>query len=238
MKAIIMAAGRGTRISRYINNRPKCTVDLGNETLIENTVKKLKSHNIDDIAIILGYKGEIIKEKLRNYNIKYYYNPFFDITNSIVSLWFAQEFLENDDLILMNADVFCESEIIEQILNDNCSPVLYADNSRKEEADYKFYYKNNILIKYGKELTGDDITGEYIGAARVNEDFLPIMKERLNELISQQKHNLWWEDVLYSLNNDIDIYVHDINNYFWAEVDYVEDYKRILEFIKSNKQYA
>lgn len=52
MKALIMAAGRGTRISRYLSDRPKCTVDIGNTPLIVNTVRELKKRGINEIAIL------------------------------------------------------------------------------------------------------------------------------------------------------------------------------------------
>lgn len=229
MKALIMAAGKGTRISRYISDRPKCTVDIGNVSLIENTIKELKSKGIDDIAMILGYKGDIVEELLKDYNIKFYYNYFFDVTNSIASTWFAKDFLD-DDVIIMNGDVFFESSILDDILNETLDPVLFCDNTRKEEADYKFYYENNKLIKYGKHLKGKDISGEYIGIAKISKKFLLEFKEQLDSLIHNQQHGVWWEDVLYSLCGKQDIYVRDIGGKFWAEVDFIEDYERILKF--------
>lgn len=229
MKALIMAAGKGTRISRYIGGNPKCTVDIGNIKLIENTIQELNGAGITEIAIILGYKGNVIEEILEPYNVKVYYNNFYDVTNSIASTWFAKDFLD-DDLIIMNGDVFFEHSLLADIINEKLSPVLFCDDSRKEEADYKFYYENNKLIKYGKELEGEDISGEYIGIAKISKEFISIFGQRLDELIKAQQHGLWWENVLYSLINDYEIYVKEINGKFWAEVDYIEDYERILKF--------
>jgi choline kinase len=229
MKALIMAAGKGTRISRYIGENPKCTVDIGNIKLIENTIKELNGAGITEIAIVLGYKGKVIEEILKHYNVNVYYNYFYDVTNSIASAWFAKDFLD-DDIIIMNGDVFFEHSLLGDIINEQLSPVLFCDNSRKEEADYKFYYEDSKLIKYGKELEGEDISGEYIGIAKIAKEFLPIFKERLDELIKTQQHGLWWENVLYSLISEYDIYVKEINGKFWAEVDYIEDYERILKF--------
>ena len=63
MKAILMAAGKGTRISRHIDGKPKCTVDLGYGTpLVNYTVELLKKNRIDDIILVLGYCGDIIKK--------------------------------------------------------------------------------------------------------------------------------------------------------------------------------
>jgi len=229
MKALLMAAGKGTRISRYIEGKPKCTVDIGNISLIEYTISQLQSRGITDIAIVLGYQSEVIKETLCKYDIEYYYNYFYDVTNSIASAWFAKDFLEGD-MLLMNADVYLEPDIFDVVLNEQKSPILFSDGSRKEEADYKFYYEGNELIKYGKGLEGEDISGEYVGVAKIKNDFVPSYIKRLSELISQGKHNMWWEDVLYSYVEEQSVYISDIQGMFWAEVDFIEDYERILQF--------
>lgn len=230
MKALILAAGRGTRISRYLSGNPKCTVDIGGVKLIQYTVSMLQKKGMREIALVLGYRQEVIREALREYEVTYYYNPFYDVTNSIASCWFARDFLDGDDLFIMNGDVFLEEGLIDRVLSCRTSPVLFADNRRKEDADYKFYYEKNILLKYGKELTGADITGEYVGAAHLAREFLPTFRRQLEEMISRQEHSVWWENVLYALTDRMPIYVEEVGDLFWAEVDYVEDYDRILRF--------
>ncbi|MBR3673268.1 MAG: phosphocholine cytidylyltransferase family protein [Clostridia bacterium] len=238
MKVLLLAAGRGTRISRYLSGNPKCTVDIGNEKLIQYTIRMLNKKGITDIAMVLGYRADIIKETLKDYDVKYYYNPFFDVTNSIASSWFAKDFLD-DDILIMNADVFLEEKLIDYILSQKDSPVMFADSSRKEEADYKFKFENGVLLKYGKELEGDDISGEYVGIGRFNKDFLKEFIVQLEKMINEQQHSVWWENVVYEISEQKDIYVNDVKGMFWAEVDYIEDYERILNFrgVKSNLQY-
>ena len=236
MKVLLLAAGKGTRISRYLQGKPKCTVDINGTPLIIYTIDMLRKKGIDEIAIVTGYQHEIIEELLADKNIKFYYNPFFDVTNSIASAWFARDFLQDDDVMIMNADVFCEEKVYDEILKVKECPVTIADSTRKEEADYKFYYEDGKLIKYGKELEGDDITGEYVGIAKLNCEFLPVFNNRLNEMINTQQNSVWWENVIYSMTNERGIFVHDIAGMFWAEVDYIEDYKRIIEFVSSEEK--
>jgi choline kinase len=229
MKVLIMAAGVGTRISRYIEGKPKCTVDIGDVSLIKYTIKQLEARGITDIGMILGYKSGVIEEILKEHNIKYYYNYFYEVTNSIASAWFAKDFF-NDDMILMNADVFLEEKLIDELFQEQRSPVLFSDSSRKEEADYKFYYEDNQLIKYGKDLSGDDISGEYVGVAKLKKEFVEKYCSRMEEYIKEGKHTMWWEDVLYSFSAERAVYIRDIKGMFWAEVDFIEDYERIREF--------
>ncbi|MCR5371689.1 MAG: phosphocholine cytidylyltransferase family protein [Clostridium sp.] len=229
MKVFILAAGKGTRISRYLSGRPKCTVDIGGIPLIRYTVEMLQSRGIRDIAISLGYRADVIREVLRGTGVRDYTNPFYDVTNSIASAWFAKEFLSGDDCLIMNGDVYMEPALLDRILAEEMSPVMFADESRKETADYKFFWEDGILKKYGKELAGDDISGEYIGIGRFSRDFMPDFLDRMEEMIGRQQHNVWWENVIYSMCGERPVYVKDVDGMFWAEVDYIEDYDRILE---------
>ena len=233
MKALLLAAGKGTRISRYLNGRPKCTVDIGNGVMLINyTIDLLRKKGIDEIAVVTGYQHKVIEEILENSGVKLYYSPFFDVTNSIVSAWFAKDFLD-DDMIIMNADVFCEEKIYDEILKLNSNPLMIYDSSRIKEADYKFYCPDNKILKYGKDLSEKETTGEYVGIAKLKRDFMPIFKERLNDMVCNQEHGVWWENVLYSMSDAMDIYAHDVSSMFWAEVDYIEDYERIRTYVKN-----
>ena len=228
MKVFILAAGRGTRISRYLSGKPKCTVDIGGMPLIRYTVEMLHSRGLTDIAISVGYRSEVIEEVLAGCGVRFYRNPFYDVTNSIASAWFAKDFLSGDDILIMNGDVYMEEALLDRILEEKESPVMFADESRRETADYKFFYENGILMKYGKELTGEDISGEYIGIGRFSADFMPAFLERMEEMIGRQEHSVWWENVIYSMCGERPVYVRDVDGMFWAEVDYIEDYERIL----------
>lgn len=230
MKVLLLAAGRGTRISRYLSGNPKCTVDIGDQQLIRYTLELFHKKGIYDIGMVLGYRAEVLREIVSEYDVKCYYNPFFDVTNSIASAWFASEFLTAyDDTLIMNADVYLDEELLDRIIACEKSPVMFADGTRKEEADYKFKYEDGQLLKYGKELTGDDISGEYIGIGKFSKDFMPEFMERLNSLINTQNHSIWWENILYSMVGVRPVYVEEMDGLFWAEVDYVEDYERILK---------
>ena len=236
MKALLLAAGQGTRISRYLNGCPKCTVDIGNGMpLIQYTVNMLKQIGITDIAVVTGYRHEVIEDLLKGQGISFYYTPFFNVTNSIASAWFARDFICDDDIVIMNADVFCEESVFKRILEIKLNPVMFYDTSRIEEADYKFYCENDKIVRYGKELSPAETTGEYIGIAKISEDFLPRFRERMDEMISTQQSNVWWENVLYSLSADVAINAYDVYPEFWAEVDYIEDYERIKKFVKGDK---
>lgn len=240
MKALLLAAGRGTRISRNIDGRPKCTVRLdANTTLIEYSIDLLQRKGIDDITIALGYRGDVIRETLSGSRVKFVENPFYDVTNSIASLWFAREELKDaDHFLLMNGDVFLSEQALDAVLSEKRSPVLFYDITRREGADYKFFCQGDRIVKYGKELSLEETSGEYVGCAVFADQFLGTFVLRLEELIRTQKHSMWWEDVLYSMSAEYPILAKDVEGAFWGEIDFVEDYERIMAFYRDRDKPA
>ena len=236
MKILIMAAGRGTRISRQIHGKPKCCVEFQGEPLIQKTLGLLKELQLGEIGIVTGYQsGEVLKN-ISNFQLAKFYNPFFDVTNSIASLWFAKDFLSTaEDLIIINGDLFIERELMNFALEKNNPPVLMlADSTRIEDADYRFQWEDNILQKYGKKLSNEETTGEYVGIGRISKKFMPKFITRMHEMINSQQSGNWWEDIVYSLvGSGVDINITDTKGIFWAEVDYMEDFERIEQYLKS-----
>lgn len=236
MKVIILAAGRGTRISKLIGDIPKCTVDVGGVPLIKRTITMLKNYGVSDISIVLGYKHNVVSEVIKGMGVKEYVNPFYHVTNSLGSLWFAREnFRGSEDFIICNGDVFWTKEIFESISKSDKELVLLSDKKRVDDGDYFFQTDNKVLKAYGKELTRENRDCEYVGVAKISANMIESFKNRLLKMVDNQESDKWWENVLYSMVEERPIYVEDVGEAFWAEVDFIEDYNRILEYIKNTK---
>lgn len=230
MRAIILAAGMGTRISKYIEEKPKCMVDIGGTTLLGYTITMLQKKGVSEITVCVGYRANDIIETVSALGVQFVYNPFYDVTNGIASIWFARDFIrDDDDLLIMSGDLYLEPEIVDELIAQKQSPVLLVDSTRIVDADYRFHYENGILMRHGKDLSIEDTTGENLGIAKLGKDFIPIYKAHMLEMINHQKHSVWWESVMYDMIPGQNIYVHDIAGKFWAEVDQIEDYRKILK---------
>lgn len=235
MKAILMAAGMGTRISSQ-TNKPKSLLPLGNESLLMHTVKMLLENEIK-VCIILGYKGDCIREELKGLEVTFYENPFYKVTNSIASLWFAKDELDGkEDILLGNADVFYPQEMLDLLKTSDHNSMLLADNTRITVGDYFFKCdEKQNLIDYGKELKVKDRTCEYVGLAKIKKVFIPTFKQQMESLVKAGEYNFWWENTLYSMIDDEKIYVKDVEGIFWGEVDTKEDYRRILDYVETHQ---
>lgn len=232
MKAILLAAGKGTRISRMIEPVPKSTLPIKGIPLIRYTVEMLAKYDIHS-AVCVGYQKECIYEALKGLDVTYYNNPFYDVTNSIASLWIARDELD-DDMIIMNADVYLSTEILEMVLNDKHDNVMAMDTTRIAMGDYFFKTMDSGCIKkYGKDLPLQERSGEYVGIAKITKSFLPAFLKKMDQLIEQLHHNGWWENVMYAFaeNDEHPIHTLDVEGRFWSEIDFFDDYERILNYI-------
>ncbi len=234
MRAFLLAAGRGTRISKSIPDIPKCTLDIGGKPLVLRTVEMLLARGVE-VTIIVGYRHWCIREALKDLPVNIVYNPFFDVTNSIGSLWMAKDGLVADDTIIANADVFWSKDLFDFVCAQTQDVFMLADKERVVDGDYFFYTEDGIIRKYGKELTLENRTCEYVGIAKLSADFVPAFKGKLEEKVGRQEHGFWWENVLYDMTADRDIYAVDVDGRFWAEIDFIEDYNRILKYVEANE---
>ena len=236
-KAILMAAGKGNRISRMIQDIPKSTLPINRVPLVRITVEKLLSLGIKPV-IVVGYHRDKITKALEGLPVIFYNNPFYAVTNSIASLWFARKELE-DDVLIMNADVYVSDEILNDVLEDPREAVMSIDVTRRKTGDYFFATaESGIIKKYGKDLPIDERSCEYVGLAKVRQPFLKRFAKRLEELINQEQYMLWWENVLYSFAEQDEFPIHtiDVKKLFWSEIDYFDDYERILEYLSKGSE--
>ncbi len=226
MKAIIMAAGVGSRIRSVIGDKPKCLIVADGETLISRMVRILKSRNVKEITVITGYRSELIHEELGS-RVNYFHNPFFSVTNSIASLWLARDLL-NDHIILMNADLYVEEKVIDIALSQTRHVVMLSDSSRIETADFRFGVDGDRIVKTGNNLSNHETDCEYVGIVRIDRSFIGEFKTRMEHMIQRADFRNWWEGVLYSfINDNMTIYHEDVIGTFWTEVDHLGDYQRL-----------
>ena len=232
MKAIIMAAGVGKRLQALNINKPKCLITVGSETLIRRSVNLLVNKGISDITVIVGFMAHLIRNELNN-DVAYFENPDFHSTNSIKSLWYARDLLE-DNVLLLNGDLYYEHSILDYAINQTNAVVMLADSTRIDNADYRFGFTGKQINLFGKHLTNQETDAEYVGIVRIDKGFIKTFKQTLKEMIAAGRSNIWWEDVLYSfISKQVPIHFFDVAGTFWTEVDTLQDYNYLQNWITS-----
>lgn len=111
MKAIILAAGQGTRLKKYTENLPKGMLSFMGETIIERQVKTYRRCGIDDIVVVRGFAAD----KIAYQGVKYYDNADFANTNMVESLLAAKaEF--TDDVVVSYSDILFEERLLKGMM--------------------------------------------------------------------------------------------------------------------------
>lgn len=233
MRAVLMAAGVGRRISDSVE-KPKSTLSVGDTTIIRHTVEMLVDNGID-VAVVVGYRKHDIYKALEGLPVTYFFSPFYKVTNSMASLWFAKKFLKKDeDILFANADVYWEEDLLNSLLKDEHQISMLVDKSRGAVGDYCFELTDDGYINdYGKELAVDKKHCEYVGVAKVRGEFITTFKDLLEDAVENEVYDLWWENVLYCNCIEHPIFTIDVGDSFWGEVDVMDDYRRILNYIKN-----
>lgn len=114
--AIILAAGRGSRMKELTDDKPKCMVEINNKSIIQRTIEVFKYKNINNIIVITGYQSDKLKKHLKSIDesIKVIENPIWNETNSIFSMFLASKYLKNS--IVIDSDIYINN--VDCILND------------------------------------------------------------------------------------------------------------------------
>jgi L-glutamine-phosphate cytidylyltransferase len=233
VKAIIMAAGVGSRLKEINRDRPKCLIEAGGVSLISRSVSLLRRRGITDITVITGYKSELIQQELQE-RVKYLHNPYFQVTNSIASLWLARDLL-CDDVILMNADLYYEGAVLDTAIAQTGHAVMLSDCTRIDDADFRFSVRGRCIVKTGNKLSNQETDCEYVGIVRIDKSFIVAFTKRLEEMIVRGDFRNWWEGVLYAFIDDgVDIFHKDVDGAFWTEVDHLGDYNRLLQWSQAH----
>lgn len=126
MKAIILAAGKGSRLNKYAKDVPKGMLEFAGQPLLYWQIKCLRECGVDDITVVKGYKEETISFS----GVKYYVNDDYDQTNMVYSLLCASpEF--NDDIIVCYADILYEHSLIRNLMCSDADYGILCDTSWK-----------------------------------------------------------------------------------------------------------
>ncbi|MDI3311003.1 MAG: phosphocholine cytidylyltransferase family protein [Thermoanaerobacterium sp.] len=172
MKAIILAAGIGSRLGKKL---PKCLTQINSdETIIGRQIRILKENGINEIIAVVGFKKELIMEFYPE--IFYKYNPLYSVTNTSKSLLEGIKDLE-DDVIWLNGDTVFDDNIIKLIMSYDGNAVA-VNRSRCAEEEVKYKTDNNGFITHISKKV-KDAEGEAVGINKISKKDINEFKQAL-----------------------------------------------------------
>lgn len=226
MKYIFLVAGKGSRLHPLTLSHPKSMFKLDeNTTLLQRMVRLLQKNDPEaDVVVVTGHMHRSIEEDLKEDNVTFINNPFYAVTNSIASLWFAKEHLDAEDIVIIDGDIVMSEQLIRDVVcNPVERPIVLLDSSIKTDGDYNVQVSGDRVLVMSKEL--DAYHGEYAGLTKLDRRSAALMAEEMEDMIDSGYYDQWYENALVQLifKHDFELYYKDICDYEWTEVDCVSD---------------
>lgn len=253
MKALILAAGQGTRLKKYTENLPKGMLNFGGKTIIERQIELYQSQGIDQIIVVRGFAAD----KISYEGITYYDNPDYANTNMVESLMAARpEF--NDDMIISYSDILFEERLLKGMMQSD------ADIAVSVDEDWKAYWmkrygkvdfdteslsinQDGNITELGLESPDlDAIDARYIGLLKFSKAGLDYIEKIMEHAYKEFEHKPWQQ----SGKTVRKAYMTDLLNAViesgkpvkaerfskgWIEFDTNEDYEHAVVWAKSGE---
>ena len=189
MRALILAAGRGSRMGELGDERPKCLVPLAGKPLIERQIAALRGGGADDIGVVRGYRAEMIDIP----GLTYFDNPRWAETNMVMSLVAAAAWLRSSTVIVSYADIFYPRELVHRLAAARGSLMIAYDRQWQDLWTRRFTDplsdaetfrrggSGNLLEIGGKTSNIAEIEGKYMGLLK----FTPTAWQAIEALLAE-----------------------------------------------------
>jgi choline kinase len=171
MRAVILAAGRGSRLGPHTEDRPKCLVELADKPLLSRQIAALRGGGVSTIGIVRGY----LANRINIEGVTYFENPRWADTNMVMSLVAAASWLGSDSVVISYADIFYGRDIVRSLAASAGDLVVAYDRGWRSLWTRRFVdplsdaetFRTDAqgnLIDIGRRTTQiDDIEGQYMG---------------------------------------------------------------------------
>lgn len=208
MKVIILAAGQGTRLRPLTDDRPKCMVEVNGRSIIDRQLDTMFACGIkeEDITIIAGYRGDVLKAKFSGTQMKFIINEAYETTNMVCSLMCARKLMEeHDDILISYGDIIYNEVVLKKILETEEQAGVIVDDGWYEywsercenpldDAETLMFDENHYLVEIGQKT--DDlkkVQSQYIGLMRFRGTALKAVLDLAKEAKRRTEagENLW-----------------------------------------------
>ncbi len=254
MKAIILAAGQGTRLKKYTENLPKGMLSFMGKTIIERQIEMYRRCGIDKIIVVRGFAAEKI-----NYDgVIYYENENYANTNMVESFMTARDEFD-DDVVVSYSDILFEEQMLKRMMESRANFAVAVDD------DWQIYWEkrygrvdfdteslsideNGYIMELGTENPKlEDIDARYIGLLKFSRDGLQNIVEIMEDAYQHfsdepwQKsgkpiHKAYMTDLLQAIiESGRKILAERFRN-GWIEFDTNEDYEKACRWVENWKE--
>lgn len=226
-KAILLSAGKGSRLLPLTAERPKCLIELSGRSLLEWQLDVLQDAGIADIVVVTGFAEETVAAVTDGRRgVRTLFNPFYHVADNLGSVWMARSELDRDTLLL-NGDTLISSALLRMVLDSNPGPIaVTVDEKESYDADdMKVLRDGDRLLRIGKALETGQYNAESIGLLAFRGEGPGLFAAQVDRMMRKPDGTRRWYlraiDALALAGADIRTV--SIRGEEWQEVDFPED---------------
>lgn len=238
MQAVILSAGQGKRLLPLTADQPKCNVSINGRSILEWQIEGLLRCKITPIHIVVGFRADtvetIVTSHFESHAISTLFNPFFSLTDNLMSCWVARSAM-TEDFVLLNGDTLFETAILEKLLQAPPSPItLVTDEKSSYDADdMKVITNGTQLSRIGKMLPLEQVNGESIGMIRFQGSGAQLFSSTLEKRVRQPEAlKQWYLSLIDELAQQGHVSTVSIKGCTWAEIDNLADLQHAETLLK------
>ncbi len=247
MQAVILAGGRGTRISEESLVRPKPLIEIGGKPIIWHIMKNYSNYGINDFIICCGYKAELVKEYFANFGL---YSSDISVDIKTRKITFHKKKLENWKITLIDTGLDTQTggriKRVKKYLKDTFC-LTYGDglSNVNIQKTIKFHKKNKKLAtmttvqpagRFGAVNIKNNLVTEFIekplgDGGWVNGGFF-VLNKKVIDFIKDDK-TIWEKDPLVSLSQKKQLATYKHSS-FWHPMDTLRDKEHLEKLWNSS----
>jgi len=224
MKAIILAAGKATRLLPLTKETPQCLLKIKGKTILEHQLDILSKAGISDVAVICGHLADKVESFCKGLGIKTLLNPFYSVSGMAMTLWVAREELKGG-FVLLYSDILFDPKVINGLLENRADVCMAIKKGGLREEAEKVVEESGVIKSITKaEMEGE--TGEYIGIAKFSAPGAEKLIEELKE-IAKANINTSFITVIDSLvKKGVPVSAYDVKGSPFVDIDFPDDLEK------------
>ena len=223
---IILAAGKGRNLQPLTLKYPKTSFRLDEKTtVLQRMVRSIRFYDKNaEIVVVIGYLSDLVRQELSEENCKFVVNPFYEVTNSISSVWFARQYLERENVTIVHGDaVFCDEIVQNNLVKETDYPYVLVDSSCVKPGTYNTVTRDGQVLVMSNKL--DNFSAKYCCMTKLDAVSARLLKGEIDSMIHNNMYDQFFEDSLVQMImfHDFQLFAKDIAGKAWSEVDGVDD---------------
>lgn len=224
--AVILAAGRGTRLGNRTKEMPKGFLEVGGETLIERSIRLLKSEGIENIVVGVGHKGTAYEDIQDQYGLTIFYNDEYSTTESMYTLVCAAPHITGD-FLLLESDLLYDVSALQTIINTSQSNVILGSGFTDSGDEVYLHTFESGEFRYLSQDGNDKINAyaELVGICKLSLDFY----QKMIALPTIKK--MKYEYAFNVLSPTEAIHVEKQSDLVWCEIDDEDHLNRAVNLV-------